>query len=69
MTKATGTGTFCRHVSALMTGDAKLTAVAAAPAAAAAADKLAVKPTAAAGKPILPARRRSGQARKRLADA
>jgi hypothetical protein len=54
MTKATGTSTFCRHVSALMTG---------------AADKLAAEPAAAARKPILQARRRVGQTRKRAADA
>jgi hypothetical protein len=51
-----------------MTGAAEPTVVAAATVAAAAADKLAVKPTAAAGKPIrsiLPARRRIGQARQR----
>jgi hypothetical protein len=52
--KATGTSTFCRHVSALMTG---------------AADKLVAEPAAAARKPILQARRRVGQTRKRAAGA
>jgi hypothetical protein len=69
MTKATGTGTFSRHVSNLMTGAAvEPTAAAAATAAVAAATKFAAKTAAAARKSsrsILPARRRIGQARKR----